>query len=84
VVNPKLQEIAARSGGYGGNKQNKWGYGGGFRGRENNGARQHTRFSNNTNGVKSAGGYGKTNGTTNGYGNKMNGNSKGYGKSSDY
>ncbi|KAL1517712.1 hypothetical protein ABEB36_001444 [Hypothenemus hampei] len=45
VVNPKLQEIAARSGNYGGgNKGGRWGYGGGFKGRENTGPRQHSRF----------------------------------------
>jgi len=43
VVNPKLAEIAARGGGFGGG--NRWGYGGGFnKGRENNGPKFHKRF----------------------------------------
>ncbi|KAJ8955954.1 hypothetical protein NQ314_006803 [Rhamnusium bicolor] len=55
VVNPKLSEMAVRSGGFGG-KGGRWGYSGGFKGRENNGPRQHQRFPNNggfkTNGFK--------------------------------
>lgn len=50
AVDPKLEEIANRSGGYGGGgNRGRWGSGGygggGFKGRENNGApRQHMRF----------------------------------------
>jgi len=63
IVNPKLQEIASRSGGYGGVSKGRWGYGGGFKGRENTGPRQHSRFngaSSNGGGFKSNG-YGKSN-----------------------
>ncbi|XP_015111896.1 ATP-dependent RNA helicase p62 [Diachasma alloeum] len=46
VVNPKLNELAAKSGGgsYGG--RNRWGYGGGRGGRENTFSGQHKRFDN--------------------------------------
>ncbi|XP_066148051.1 ATP-dependent RNA helicase p62 isoform X2 [Euwallacea fornicatus] len=60
VVNPKLQEIANRSGNYGGASKGRWGSygGGGFKGRENNGVqRQHFKF--NSGGFKSNG-YGKS------------------------
>lgn len=75
MINPKLSEMASRAGSYGG-KNNRWGYGGGFKGRENNGPRQHQRF-----------GGGNSMGKSNGYGggNKMNGGSyggKSYGNSS--
>lgn len=67
IVNPKLSEMASRcgggGGGYGGGK-GRWGYGGAFKGRENNGPRSHTRFS-------SIGG-GKSNGYHNGGGCKLN------------
>lgn len=58
AVDPKLEEIANRSGGYGGGgNRGRWGsggYGGGFKGRENSGApRQHMRF--NGGGFKSNG-----------------------------
>lgn len=47
-VNPKLRELAQRGGGGGGGYGNKgrWGYGGGFRGRDNNGGGggNHKRF----------------------------------------
>lgn len=45
VVNPKLSEIASRFGNSFGNK-GRWGYNGGFRGRENAGPRSHQRFGN--------------------------------------
>ncbi|XP_011311043.1 ATP-dependent RNA helicase p62-like isoform X1 [Fopius arisanus] len=51
VVNPKLSELAAKSGGggsYGG--RNRWGYGGGRGGRENTFSGQHKRFDNRSNG----------------------------------
>ncbi|XP_074035866.1 ATP-dependent RNA helicase p62 [Leptinotarsa decemlineata] len=55
IVNPKLSEIANRAGSYGGSKGGRWGYGGGFRGRENSGPKSHTRFGNGGGG----GGYNK-------------------------
>ncbi|XP_053983136.1 ATP-dependent RNA helicase p62-like isoform X2 [Hylaeus anthracinus] len=42
IVNPKLSELADRSGNYGG--RNRWGYGGGNRGRENMFSGTHKRF----------------------------------------
>lgn len=58
VVNPKLNEIASRVSNYGGNKGGRWGYGGGYKGRENTGPKSHTRFG-------SSGGF-----KSNGYSNK--------------
>lgn len=46
VINPKLSEMAMRCGGGGGgygNKGGRWGYKGGFRGRENS-KPSHSRF----------------------------------------
>ncbi|XP_019866511.2 ATP-dependent RNA helicase p62-like [Aethina tumida] len=54
VVNPKLAEMASRVGSFGGKSGGRWGYGGGFRGRENSGPRAHKRFDN-----KSQNGYGR-------------------------
>ncbi|XP_063995859.1 ATP-dependent RNA helicase p62-like isoform X1 [Diachasmimorpha longicaudata] len=53
VVNPKLAELAAKSGGgsYGG--RNRWGYGGGRGGRENTFSGQHKRFDSRSNGYGS-------------------------------
>lgn len=46
MINPKLSEMALKSGNFGGNKMNKWGYPAGFynKGRENSGPRSHSRF----------------------------------------
>lgn len=46
VINPKLSELASRSGGSGYGGRNRWGYGGsgGGRGRENNFSGVHKRF----------------------------------------
>lgn len=51
--------MASRAGGYGGKGGGRWGYSGGFRGRENNGPRQHQRFNNSgrTNGYSNGGSY---------------------------
>ncbi|VEN43983.1 unnamed protein product [Callosobruchus maculatus] len=64
AVNPKLEEIANKCGGYGGGGRGggRWGYGngGGYRGgRENSGPRQHIKFGggNSNGGFKSNNGY---------------------------
>ncbi|KAK0173687.1 hypothetical protein PV328_006845 [Microctonus aethiopoides] len=51
VINPKLSELASRSGGGGGyGGRNRWGYGGGGgRGRENNFSGVHKRFDSSRN-----------------------------------
>ncbi|CAH0546381.1 unnamed protein product [Brassicogethes aeneus] len=61
VVNPKLSEMASRGGGggFGGKSGGRWGYGGGFRGRENTGPKQHQRFGGNN---KASNGYGNRGG----------------------
>lgn len=46
--------MASRVGSFGGKSGGRWGYGGGFRGRENSGPRAHKRFDN-----KSQNGYGR-------------------------
>lgn len=48
TINPKLKELAQRTGGFGGNKGGRWGYGGGYGRREqtNGGGAQHRRFDN--------------------------------------
>ncbi|KAJ8945334.1 hypothetical protein NQ318_009729 [Aromia moschata] len=56
VINPKLDEIASRTSGYGAAKGGRWGYGGGFRGRENSGPKSHMRFGN-SGGFKPKNGY---------------------------
>lgn len=61
VINPKLSEIASRFGNSFGGGRNRWGYGGGFRGRENSGPRTHQRFGGN--GMNKF----KNNGYSNGY-----------------
>ncbi|ENN71022.1 hypothetical protein D910_06887 [Dendroctonus ponderosae] len=60
VVSPKLEEIATRSGGYGGGSRGRWGYGGGYKGRENNGPKQHSRFSGGGGGGFKSNGYNKS------------------------
>ncbi|KAK9891984.1 hypothetical protein WA026_017464 [Henosepilachna vigintioctopunctata] len=55
VVNPKLEEMASRFGGFGGYKNNRWGYRDNYRGRENNGPK-HQRWGSK-NGYSNGNGY---------------------------
>lgn len=70
VVNPQLSEMATKSGGYGA-KGGRWGYGGGFKGRENTGQKYYQKF-NNGGGFKANSGF-KTN-----FGYKADGYNKAY------
>lgn len=72
--------MASRCNGYGGNKGGRWGYGGGFKGRENNGPRAHHRFGGGGGG---GGGAGNLNHKSNGV-NKSNGYTNSFPKSNGY